>query len=163
MYWRVTRSEFSRNAGDPNRWAMKNIVEARRVPGILAYVSGEPAGWCSVAPREDFPSLERSRVLKRLDESPVWSIVCFYIARPHRGRGLAVALIRAAIEYVRRQGGKMLEGYPTKPRGGRLPAVSAYMGVPSAFVQAGFREVARPSESRYIFRYRIRPAQRRGR
>jgi len=91
----------------------------------------------------------------------VWSIVCFYIARPHRGRGLAVALIRAAIDYVRRRGGKMLEAYPAIARTGRLPAVSAYTGVPSAFLQAGFKEVAQPSEGRKIFRYRIRrPARR---
>ena len=162
MYWRVSRSEYGRDIGDGNRRAMKRIVKAGDVPGLVAYIDGEPAGWCSVAPREAYPALERSRLLKRLDDTPVWSIVCFYIARPHRGRGLAVALIRAAIDYVRRRGGKMLEAYPAIARTGRLPAVSAYTGVPSAFLQAGFKEVAQPSEGRKICRYRIRrPEQRR--
>jgi len=160
MFWRETRSEFARNAGEPNRRRMRRLVGRGKIPGILAYAAGEPAGWCSVAPREDYPSLERSRVLKPLDDTPVWSIVCFYIARAYRGRGLAVDLIRAAIEYVREQGGKVVEGYPTVVRAGRLPPVSSYLGVPSAFLQAGFEEVARPSESRRIYRYHIRARRR---
>jgi len=157
MFWRETRSQFARNVGETNRRLIKRLVTRGTVPGILAYAGGEPAGWCSVAPREDYPALERSRVLKRLDDAPVWSIVCFYIARAYRGQGLAIALIRATVEYVREHGGKVVEGYPTVVRAGRLPPVSSYLGVPSAFLQAGFEEVARPSESRRIYRYRIRP------
>jgi GNAT superfamily N-acetyltransferase len=156
MFWRLTRSEFSRGCRGGNRRAMNRIVRAGQTPGILAYVGGAPAGWCSVAPREDFPSLGRSRVLKPLDETPVWSIVCFYIRRAFRRQGLSVGLIRAAVDYVREQGGKVLEAYPTDPGERRLDPVSSYMGVPAAFRKAGFREVARPSKVRRIFRYRIR-------
>src|SRR4030042_48278 len=79
MWWRLARKDFEKNQGEGNRKAMKALVEAGTIPGIIACFGKEPAGWCSVAPREDFPVLERSRVLKRLDDEPVWSIVCFFI------------------------------------------------------------------------------------
>lgn len=75
MWWRLTRREFEQQQGEGNRQAMKAIVESVQVPGILAYAAGEPVGWCSVAPREHYGSLNRSPVLKRLDDTPVWSIV----------------------------------------------------------------------------------------
>ena len=80
MFWRETRSEFARNAGEPNRRRMRRLVGRGKIPGILAYAAGEPAGWCSVAPREDYTSLERSRVRKPLDDTPGWAIGCSYIA-----------------------------------------------------------------------------------
>jgi GNAT superfamily N-acetyltransferase len=155
MYWRLSRSEFAKGQGAGNRRAMKRIVDSGRIPGIIAYAVGEPVGWCSVAPREDFPSLERSRVLKRLDDQPVWSIVCFYIARDYRQRGVAEGLIRAAVRYVNKQGGKIVEAYPTTPRGRVLAPVSSYMGVPVMFERLGFQECARPSPARVIMRYYI--------
>jgi GNAT superfamily N-acetyltransferase len=156
MFWRLTRSEFARGGKGGNRRAMNRLVRRGTIPGILAYHDGVPAGWCSVAPREDFASLARSPVLKPLDDTPVWSIVCFYISRAHRGRGLSVALIRAAVDYVRSRGGKFLEAYPTEPGERRLDPVSSYMGLPDAFRRAGFKEVARPSRVRRVFRYQIR-------
>jgi hypothetical protein len=73
MWWRTTRSQFKKQGNDGNRQAMKDIVDSGEVPGILAYADGEPVGWCSVAPREHYGSLNRSPVLKRLDDKPVWS------------------------------------------------------------------------------------------
>ena len=153
MYWRLTRAEFAKGQGEGNRRALKRIVASGRVPGILAYAGGQPVGWCSVAPREEYPSLERSPVLKRLDDKPVWSIVCFYIARSHRGQGVTEALIRAAIGYVKRQGGKMVEAYPTRPRGKALAPVSSYQGMPAMFERAGFEECARPSAAKVVMRH----------
>ena len=155
MWWRITRSQFSKQQGEGNRQALHEIVASGEVPGILAYVEGEPVGWCSVAPRDSYPSLNRSRVLKKLDDAPVWSIVCFYVDKGHRSQGLTLDLIRAAIEYVRGQGGRVIEAYPTQPKGERLPPVSSYMGLPSLFEQAGFVECRRPSQSKVIMRYYI--------
>jgi hypothetical protein len=125
------------------------------VPGIIAYAGGEPVGWCSVAPRESYASLNRSPVLKPLDEKPVWSIVCFYVAKGQRSNRIMTELIRGAIDYVGQQGGKIVEAYPTPPRGRQLSPVSSYMGIPSVFEKAGFVECARPSKSRVIMRYYI--------
>ena len=155
MWWRLTRREFEQQQGEGNRQAMKAIVDSGQVPGILAYLHGQPVGWCSVAPREQFGSLNRSRVLKPLDDEPVWSIVCFFVAKEHRGQGILYGLIRGAVEYVRSQGGKIVEAYPTVPKRAQLPPVSAFMGLPAVFEKAGFVECARPSKSKVVMRYYI--------
>jgi GNAT superfamily N-acetyltransferase len=152
MWWRSTRREFAERQGTGNRQAMKEIVESGEVPGILAYAGGKAVGWCSVAPRQQYGSLERSPVLRRLDDEPVWSIVCFFVARNYRENGIAEALVRAAVDYVRERGGTVVEAYPTLPKQDRLPPVSSYMGTPAMFERAGFVVCARPSKSRVILR-----------
>ena len=69
MWWRITRSQFDINKNTGNKLAMKNLVDSGEVPGILAYLGGRPVGWCSVAPREKYASLNRSPVLKRIDDN----------------------------------------------------------------------------------------------
>ncbi len=156
MWWRMTRSEFNRKKGEGNKKEMKKIVDRGEVPGILAYLGKEPIGWCSVAPREAFSSLERSRILKRVDDKPVWSVVCFFVAKPFRCKGVTVALLKAAVEYVKKHKGKIVEGYPVEPKTEKFPDVFAYHGLASAFRHAGFKEVARRSKTRPIMRYYIR-------
>jgi GNAT superfamily N-acetyltransferase len=155
MWWRITRSQFAKERGDGNRRAMRALVTSGTVPGILGYRGTAAVGWCSVAPREQFGSLNRSPVLKRIDDRPVWSIVCFFVAKPYRDQGLTQALIRGAIDYARTNGAEIVEAYPTPPKEGRLPPVSSYMGIPAMFHQAGFIECARPSKSKRVMRYFI--------
>jgi hypothetical protein len=155
MWWRLTRAEFEKQQGEGNRRAMRSIVESGEVPGVLAYVGDRVAGWCSIAARSQFASLNRSRVLKPLDDVPVWSLVCLFVGREHRGSNLAIGLIRGAVNYAAEQGARVVEAYPTVPRTGKLPPVSSFMGVPSMFRRVGFIEVAQPSESRIIMRYEI--------
>jgi GNAT superfamily N-acetyltransferase len=157
MWWRTTRREFEAQKGDGNRRALKALVDAGHVPGILGYDAGRAVAWCSVAPRETLASLERSRVLKRLDEKSVWSIVCFYVAKSHRGGGVMRGLIRAAVDHVARSGGTIVEAYPTVPRSRSVAPVSSYMGFPDAFADVGFVECARPSTAKCMMRYTISP------
>jgi GNAT superfamily N-acetyltransferase len=152
MWWRLPRSEFDRGKGEKNRRAMKRIVTGGEVPGILAYARGEPVGWCAVAPRDRFPGLGRSRILAPVDDEPVWSIVCFFVAKAWRGKAITAGLIEAAVEHARKHGARWVEGYPIEPRAGRMADVFAFTGLASAFARAGFREVARRSETRPILR-----------
>jgi GNAT superfamily N-acetyltransferase len=152
MWWRLTRSQFWQQRGQKNKEALKAMVDSGQAPGLLAYAHGEPIAWCSVGPRETYPALERSRTLKRVDDKPVWSIVCFFVARPFRGRGLMVPLLKAAIAYAKEYGAKIVEGYPVEPTK-RLPWGSGYMGLAPAFREVGFVEVLRRSETRSIMRY----------
>ncbi len=152
MWWRLTRAEFERQKGEGNRRAIRAIVQSGQVPGLLAYVDGVPAGWCAVEPRESFPALDRSRILKRLDDLPVWSVVCFFVQRRFRNSGLTTFLLQAAIEHVRQQGGTILEGYPVEPKKERAPDPFVYTGLVSTFRKAGFVECARRSETRPVMR-----------
>jgi GNAT superfamily N-acetyltransferase len=153
MWWRIKRSQFEQQQGEGNRAAMKSIVDSGEVPGLLAYVNGQPAGWCSVAPRLAFPALDRSRILARVDAEPVWSIVCFYIARKYRRQGITIRLLKAAVEYAQSHGAKVVEGYPKDPQNDQKPDPFVFTGLVSAFRQAGFIEVMRRSDTRPIMRY----------
>jgi GNAT superfamily N-acetyltransferase len=155
MWWRLTRREFEAGQGEGNRMAMRAIVESGRIPGILAYTDSRVVAWCSVAPREEFGALNRSRILKAIDDKPVWSIVCFYVAKGYRHRGLIADLIRGAIAYVKKEGGVIVEAYPSVPRSKEVPPTSSYMGFPDMFSKAGFVECARPSKAKRIMRYTI--------
>jgi GNAT superfamily N-acetyltransferase len=152
MWWRLKRSEYERSKGEGNRQALRAIVTAGEVPGLLGYRGGRPVGWCSLGPRERFPVLDRSRTLRRVDEAPVWSLVCFFVARQDRGRGVAAALLEGAIDHARRAGCTLLEAYPLAPLAGRVPAAFAWTGLLSLFLRAGFREVARRSPTRPVVR-----------
>lgn len=155
MAWRLERARFNRSKGEENRLAMRERTEQGRPPGILLYIDGLPVGWCSVAPRSEFVALERSRVWKRVDDRPVWSISCFFVAKGYRNRGLSVELLRAAIEFARSHGASVVEGYPQEVPGDRLPAPFVWTGLASAYRKAGFKEVARRSEKKPIMRYEI--------
>ena len=155
MWWRLTRAEFNRGQGDGNRAGLRRIVRRGEIPGLIGYVDGVPAGWVCVAPRQAFGALGRSRVLAPLDETPVWSVVCFFVARPYRRQGLTVWLLRAAVDFARAYGATVVEGYPIDPRGKGYPDTYAYTGTLSAFLQAGFAQAGRRSASRPIMRCRI--------
>jgi len=155
MWWRLSRREFEIGQGAGNRRAMKRLVDSGNIPGLLAYEGKTAIGWCSIAPREQYATLERSRVLKRLDSEPVWSIVCFYIHKGYHGQGVAEKLTRGAVEYARSRGAKVVEAYPTIPRSKKLPPVSSFMGLPQIFRSAGFVECKRASASKVVMRYYV--------
>jgi len=152
MYWRFPRSKWNRQKGAGNKRAFRALVRRGDEPGLIAYVNGKPAAWCALAPRESYPALTNSRVLKPVDEQRVWSVVCFFVARPYRRAGLTAHLLRAAVRHAKKHGARIVEGYPVDPRGGAMPDAFAWTGFPAPFRRAGFREVERRSKTRPIFR-----------
>ncbi len=151
MWPRVPRAQFLARKGEGNRRDMKALVDGGAVPGLLAYVGGVPAGWCAIAPREEYLRLAGSRVLAPVDDRPVWSVVCFFIARPFRRKGLSVALLKAAADYAAGQGARIVEGYPEE-HDSPQPDAFVYRGLASAFRDAGFTEALRRSPKRPIMR-----------
>ena len=139
---------------------MQQIIESGKVPGLLLYWQGRPIAWCSVAPREDFPVLDRSPTLKRVDDEPVWSIVCFFVSKPYRRQNLTTILIKAAIAYAKDKGAKIIEAYPLILESTKYPHFETYMGVRSTFEKAGFKEVASRSKRRPIMRYYVQDGTR---
>lgn len=160
QFWRMKRADFNRLKGEGTKAALRAMTLANEVPGVLAYVDGRPIGWCSIGPRETYPALESSRTLKRVDGRPVWSIVCFFVAKDWRRRGLMAKLVRGAVDYAREQGAKIVEGYPVDMQapnlaGQKLSGCAGYMGLAAVFRDAGFELVARASEDQLIMRYTV--------
>ena len=159
MTWRASSTEFRRWRSEDRKRALEGIVRSRTPVGILGYLDDEPIGWCSIAPRETYVRLEHSTTLKRIDDQPTWSVVCFFVSRKIRGQHHALGLLQAAVQYARSQGAKIIEGYPVEPRqdadGRPQPATSYnFMGYVSTFRKAGFRVVSL-SQGRKIMRYRV--------
>lgn len=152
-YWRLTRQQFHRQYyGEKSKQLMQTIVQAGKVPGILAYCDGKPVGWCSIAPRQEFPSLDRSALLRSVDEQPVWSIVCFFISKLYRGEGLSGRLVEAAVAYARQKGAKIVEAYPYNTTSRHCLPPERYMGVLSTFQKAGFQSAVDRGGKRVLMR-----------
>jgi GNAT superfamily N-acetyltransferase len=158
MWWRLSRAEFQKQKGLRNKRAFHQIVKHGPPPGLLGYSNGRPIAWCALAPRESYPTLERSRILKPVDERPVWSVVCLFVAKSFRKSGVSVRMLAAAADYAHKQGARIIEGYPVEPRG-PMADVFVYTGLASAFRKAGFDEATRRSKTRPIMRRRFRDSR----
>ena len=155
MWWRLKRSDYSRERGEGNKHAIRKIILRGDQPGLLAFLDGDPVGWCCVAPRSEFPVLERSPNLKPVDDQPVWSIVCLFVHRPNRRKGITSHLIKAAVQYAGKQGATIVEAYPMDKKGAASRAMEVFTGVPSTYRRLGFKEVLRRSPMRPIMRKKI--------
>lgn len=142
--------------GSRNRRALRTLVNGGYVPGLIGYEDGKPVGWISLGPREDYGKLQRSPVMKPVDDKPVWSIVCFYVEPGARGRGVSEALLKGAVDYARSRGARLLEAYPVDKEGPSHPDFM-FFGAKSMYDRAGFKEVARRRDTRPVVRRAIRP------
>lgn len=152
MWWRQSQKEFSQNSGAGNKRKFKQIVTHGTAPGIIAYSGDEPVGWCAVQSREAYVRLEKSRVLAPVDEQPVWSVTCLFVAKDFRQQGVSTALLKAAVKHVRKNRGKIVEGYPVDASK-KQPDPWVWTGIASAYLTAGFEEVERRSKTRPIMRF----------
>lgn len=144
------------SGGKANKRAMKSLVDGGTVPGLIGYKDGRPIGWISLGPRGDYRRLERSPVMKRVDDKPVWSIVCFFVDPKERGKGVMDALLKGAINYARSEGATLLEAYPVDKRERSHPDF-IWWGAKRMYDRAGFKEVARRKETRPVMRRKLRP------
>ena len=153
MFYRVRSRDFERLWGQGARAAFREVVADGPPPGLLAYRDGTPVGWCAVAPREAYPRVLNSPVLRPVDDAPAcWAIVCFYVVRGERRGGVAAALLEAAVDFAADHGAASVEGYPKDTAGAGRHANEMFVGSMSMFQEAGFEEVARRSAQRPIMR-----------
>ena len=138
MFWRLTNQELAGQTEADNEAALDALVDSGAHPGLVLYADGVPAGWVSVAPRDDFHRIGRTKGLEYpADENGVWSIVCLYVAKDHRGRGYTDELITAAVDHARANGAHAVESYPVAdPAQGRKNGLST--GTQPMYEQAGF-------------------------
>ena len=150
MAWRGTPEERRRFAGTTRKAALARRVAGGVPTGILGYVDGEPIAWCSIAPRTTYRRL--SGYAEPGDASGVvWSLVCFFVLRRHRGQGVMKRLLDAALDHARARGATVVEGYPVD----RDSPSYRFMGFVPAFEAAGFREVAMAGIRRHVMRLRL--------
>ena len=168
MYWRLRGKDWSLCDPRSSRERLHDLVKKHDdpAPGLLAYRDGRPVGWVSVAPRDDYDRLTHSRVRPRIDDVPVWSVVCFVVSKTERGQGLTSRLLDAATDYAVDHGAPGLEAYPVDPGDGRVPAALGYTGLLSTFEAAGFKvvhEIQSPQATvrRVIVRRLLAPRRRR--
>ncbi|NEU07880.1 GNAT family N-acetyltransferase [Flavihumibacter sp. R14] len=156
MYYRLNKDEFNEGkVNEGNRQAMKQLVWSGQPTGIIAFYGDVPVAWCAFAPRKDFEKLSRSRVHKPIDDQPVWSIPCTFIAKNFRRRGVSVELLKGIVSYAREKGISIIEAYPTIPTQESLPDSFAWIGLYKSFERAGFRIVDTTSKNRPMVRYYV--------
>ena len=157
MFYRLKQADFKAGkVNDINKNRMKELVWGEKPVGLIAIYEGQAIAWCAFAPREDYLKLENSRVHKRIDDKPVWSIPCFFIDKKFRRKGVSVALLKGVIEYARKNKIGIVEAYPTIPTQEKLPDAFVWIGLYKSFERAGFEIVDRKSKNRPMVRYYIR-------
>ena len=142
-YFRFRGRDWTNSTSAGNRAALEDLTKRPLPPGLVGYDDDRAVGWVSLGPREDYERLAYSKVLAPIDETPVWSIVCFVVSRKARRKGVAAALLEAAIEFARDHDATTLEAYPVDTSGGRVPAANAFHGTLAMFERAGFEVVER--------------------
>lgn len=151
MYWRKPDGEYENERDNRDRFA--EIASAGPPPGLLGYIDGDPTGWVQVGPRADFPTIQRSRLLKPVDDVEPWTINCFVVRAGERGQGVGKGLVAAAIDYAKSQGAKVIEAYPVD--GHRHSVVDYFTGTLPMFSEHGFVEVIRRNDTRPIVRLTV--------
>lgn len=145
--WKLDKGEkWEKIKGTAAKQRLKKGIENKSTHGIIAYDGDSPVGWCCFGPRDSFPRLNRARTLKCDDSSRVWSVVCFFVIRGYRKKGIATAMLKHAVKLMKKKKIKIAEGYPSKPdKEGKYIDAFAWTGTISLFEKAGF-EVAGNSD-----------------
>ena len=154
-FWYLPNKDFKAGLGTPNRAMLEKLVRSGAEPGVLAYCGDAPAGWLSIAPREKFDRLNRSKSFAPVDSKPVWSMNCFIVKRAFRRSGMMRELIRGGIDFVAKRGGKTIEAYPFEANRKAIAGYDLFVGTAAAFREFGFAEVARRLPTRPIMRLEL--------
>jgi len=143
QHWRLRSKDMAAAKVPELRARLRALAESPEPPGLVAFEGERAVGWVSLGPRADFERIVRSRVIPKIDDLPVWSIVCFAVSESTRGQGVARTLLDAAIDHARARGATALEAYPIRlPGGDPVHPDAAFTGTLPMFERAGFRIVA---------------------
>lgn len=121
--------------------AARALCEREPPPGVVAYRDGTPVAWCSISPRADIPRLAASKLIRPIDELPVWSIICVVVRSGHRRQGATTVLLEGAVAWAASHGAPAVEAYPVDPAGERMDLTMAFVGTRSMFDKAGFEVI----------------------
>ncbi|HEY9364598.1 MAG TPA: GNAT family N-acetyltransferase [Chitinophagaceae bacterium] len=152
MTHRLLKADFEKNKYEGNKKQLYELVE-NAIVGFIAIYHNEAIGWLSFAPREQFIRLDKSRVHKRIDDKPVWSITCFFIKKEFRNKGMSAAMIEAAKRFAKKNKIKIIESYPVKPYTPKMPDAFAWTGIYKTFKDAGFEIASEASKVKPVMRF----------
>jgi GNAT superfamily N-acetyltransferase len=138
---RLSAREITELGGGRREAAFRALCARENPPGVIGYDDGEPVGWCSIGPRSENTRLTQSRLIRPLDDVPVWSIICVVIRGGYRRQGYTTPLINGAVEYAAARGAPAVESYPVDPGTGRIDLTMAFVGTRAMFANAGFEVV----------------------
>lgn len=160
QWWTLRNVEWEATTLDGRADLLHDETTTDPVPGLIAYVDDEPAGWVRVGARPGFARLRHSRVIAphsptSWDDPAEWSVNCFVVRKEHRRQGLTPALLDAAIAFARDHGAGAIEAYPIDTAVTKKSSNDLYTGVLSVFEAAGFHEVARPKPHLAIVRLEL--------
>lgn len=134
---RVGAKEIEQLGGGSREQAMRALCERDVPPGVVTYRDGTPVGWCNIGARSDIPRLVQSKLIRPVDDVPVWSIVCTVVRGGHRRQGVTQQLIEGAVQWARSQGAPAVEAHPVDPDG-RMDLTMAFVGTRAMYERAGF-------------------------
>lgn len=135
---RITAPEIAELGGGSRETAFRALCGRPHPPGVIGYDDGEPVAWCSIGPRAEHTRLVRSRLIRPLDDLPVWSIVCVVVRGGRRRRGYTTPLIEGAVAHAAAHGAPAVESYPVDPGAGRIDLTMGFVGTRTMFERAGF-------------------------
>jgi len=156
QFWHVRGKAYWDGHGAGHRARLEEEIGSGAASALLAYEDDVAVGWCRSGPRASFERLEHSPRLARVDDEDAWAVVCFYVHPAEKRKGVASALLDAAVEHARTQGAAVVEGYPV--RVGHMN-IDAYTGYLPMFLEAGFEPV-RDAGRRVFVRRTIKPSRR---
>ena len=149
MAWRAEQKDLRSKSGSGRKILMEQRIREGVPVGLLGYLGEEPVAWCSVAPFNTFHGLRKTGEAEETEK--IWSITCFFVRREHRGTGLAMQMLAAAVHHARKRGARLAEGYAVDPGS---PSYR-HMGFVSLFREAGFTEVAHEGTRRHVMQLRL--------
>ena len=147
MFPRLGSGEGQRMGRKQRRAAMTELACRRRAPGLLAFDGDEAVGWIAIAPRTEYRRIEASDATPRVDDEKVWVIPCITVRPSARGRGIALAMIRAAVAFAGKHGAPSVEAYP-RAGAKRTKDDNAFFGTEPLFRRAGFKVIRKPLRKR---------------
>jgi GNAT superfamily N-acetyltransferase len=149
LFYQYAGADWEQRTREENRATKASLISEGRAHGLLAYVDGRPVGWCHAAPKSTLPRIGQYEDLKSADDPTLGAIVCFVVAAPYRGQGLARKLLDAACDELRDLGMKEVEAYPP---GESLSEARSYHGPLRMYLDAGFKVVGHDRDGDPIVR-----------
>ena len=137
---RLRAPEIEERGHGSREQAMRSLCGEKYPPGVVTYLEDVPVGWCNIGPRADIPRLAGSKLIRPVDDVPVWSIVCVVVRGGHRKKGVSSQLIEGAVAYAAANGAPAVEAHPVDPPG-RMDTTMAFVGTRAMFEKVGFRVI----------------------